>query len=72
MDSQNKKILNYLKTHKRGLTSFDAFRMWGITRLSARIMDLRSANYNIDSNIQTKKNSEGQTVRYAAYVLKED
>ena len=36
------KILQYLCTHKRGLTPMDAIRKWGITKLSTRIGELKN------------------------------
>lgn len=45
-ESQNRKILHALQQGER-LTSWDAIKRWGITRLSARIADLRAMGYNI-------------------------
>ena len=42
MKSQNEVVLQYLKDHGR-MTTYDAFRH-GITRLSARIWELRHKN----------------------------
>ena len=69
MESQNKKILNHLQTHKTGITSMEAFRKYGITRLSARISNLRDMDFNIKTTIETKRNDEGNVVNYARYTL---
>ena len=67
--SQNKKILRYLETHKRGITSMDAFERFQITRLSARIFDLRKVGHPIKTYIVQTTNEDGNVVRYARYVL---
>lgn len=69
--SQNKKILRYLETHKRGITSMDAFTRFGISRISARIFDLRQMGYPIQTIREVKNNADGQTIQYARYVLGE-
>lgn len=68
--SQCTTVLRHLKTHKRGLTSMDAFMKYGITRLSGRIWDLREQGYDIETISEVKKNEEGNTVQYARYVLR--
>ena len=64
--SQNQKVLNHLKT-SGAITSMSAFSEYKITRLAARISDLRDAGYSITSNlICTTGNAAG---RYAEYTL---
>ena len=41
--------LNNIKTHKRGITTYQAFEVLGIHRISARIADLREKGYQIDT-----------------------
>lgn len=60
-DSQCKTILDYLKTGK-GLTQLEASDMWDITRLAARVSDLRKRGYDIVS-VQIGKGF-GSYVRY--------
>lgn len=67
--TQNKKILRYLETHKRGITSFEAFAKFGITRLSGRIFELRESGYQIKTSLIQTKNEDGNNVRYARYTL---
>ena len=69
MNSQNTKILSYLKRHKKGITSMEAFRLFNITRLSARISDLRNTGHSIKTIMEISKNSDGNTVNYARYTL---
>ena len=67
--TQNKVILKYLQSHRRGITSMDAFEKFRITRLSARIFDLRKMGYPVQTIREVKNDSDGQTIQYARYVL---
>lgn len=67
--SQNDRILMYLKDHKEGITSKDAFELFGITRLSGRIFDLRDMGYTISTIQESSKNRYGDTTTYARYKL---
>ena len=51
------------------LTSFEAFELFGATRLSAIIFDLRKQGYNIWTDSVSTKNRYGQPTTYAKYVL---
>lgn len=42
------RVLEYLKSHKRGITSIQAFELFGATRISAIIFNLRK-EYEIKS-----------------------
>lgn len=64
--SQNQKILNHLKEHKK-ITSIEAFEKYRITRLSARIYDLREQGHKITSEM-----IYGDEYRYAVYRLEEE
>lgn len=66
--SQEDKILNYLRTHK-SITSMQAFRVFGITRLSGRIFNLRQDGNIIDTERITKKNEDGTYTTYGEYYL---
>lgn len=65
--TQNDKILAYMKEHGK-ITSLDAFQHLRITRLSARIFDLRKMGKEIQ--MYRKKTEEGGT--YAVYYLAEE
>ena len=67
--TQNKKVLRYLETHKRGITSMDAFTKFGITRLAARVHELREKGYQIKTSLIQTTNEDGNNVRYARYTL---
>lgn len=68
--TQNKTLLKYLKKNKSGITSFMAFDMFGITRLSGRIYDLRSDGNNIESIIEMGTNRFNKPCHWARYILK--
>lgn len=62
------RVLKYLKTHK-GITSMQAFELFGATRLSAIIFILRK-DYEIESVKCEGVNRYGSKVRFDKYVLK--
>lgn len=61
-------ILEHLRTHK-WLTSKEAFELYGITRLSARIKELRELGYDIRTVMVETTTRFGESCRYARYVL---
>ena len=69
VNSQNQKILKYLKTHKKGITPMDALRLCGCFRLSARIFDLKEQGNNIYKTWEEEITDEGTVKRYARYIL---
>lgn len=70
MKGSKPRILDYMKKH-RGITSQDAFKELGITRLSARIKELRQLGYNISTIMIDGHNRFGEPVRYGLYKLVE-
>ena len=68
MQGSKSRIIKYMKKHK-GITSQDAFRELGITRLSARIKELREMGYNISTIMVDGTNRFGEPVRYGLYRL---
>ena len=68
--SQNDKVLNYLKEHKK-ITSMDAINKLRITRLSSRISDLRESGIDIDSETVYKRDEDGNPIHYSVYTLRE-
>ena len=69
--SQNEMILNYMQTHKRGITQYKALERFGCLRLSGRIHDLREMGYPIMTNIIEVPNRYGEVSRVAEYRLVE-
>lgn len=69
MTGSKPRIINYMKLHG-GITSMDAFKDLGETRLSARIFELRKLGYDISTLEIESTNRYGEVVRYGKYVLK--
>lgn len=70
MKTQKQKIYDHMKEHGK-ITSYEAFIKYHITRLSARIYDLRHDGHSIKSTHVTKKNKDGSYVSYDEYSLEE-
>lgn len=66
IDTREKQIELHLKQYG-SITSWEAFEKYGITRLSARIYNLRRY-HNILSKQITTTNRYGNTVNYVRYV----
>lgn len=67
--TQRDRVLRHLKEFGN-ITSWQAFREYSITRLSALIYDLRKDGYEIISFIETHINRYDESTHYARYVLK--
>lgn len=67
-NTQNEKILQHLQT-RGDITSMQAFEQYGITRLSARIFDLRCEGYNIKSDNVKVPTRTGEQATVARYTL---
>ena len=65
------RVLQYLRD-VGSITSLDAIREFGNTRLSASIWLLRNEGYNIKTTFETNKNRYGEKVSYARYYLEEN
>lgn len=68
--SQTEDILKYMR-EEGSITSMDAIREFGATRLSAIIFSLRERGYDIETQMEVGKNRYGHTVEYARYILNE-
>lgn len=69
-EAQTKKLMKYLKSHKRGITTYDAVQKLGIYRISARIAELREAGNEIDTIIHCEEDEATGTLnRWGQYVL---
>ena len=68
MKGSKPRIIEYMKSHN-GITSQDAFIELGITRLSARIKELREFGYNISTIMVDGTNRFGEPVRFGLYKL---
>ena len=67
--TQTSEILKYLKEHD-GLTSMQAFQLFGATRLAAIICNLRKRGYKIESFDMEGTNRYGGAVRYTKYIYR--
>lgn len=61
-------ILNYLETHT-GITSMQAIEMFGATRLSAIIFNLKRRGYDITTVDRVAKDRFDNTCRFVEYRL---
>lgn len=61
------RVLQYLKENN-SITSLEAIKEFGATRLSAIIYNLRK-EHNITTQYETSKNRYGDSVSYARYKL---
>ena len=68
--TQNERLIEYLTIHG-SITSLEAFDNLGITKLSAKIFDLKKLGYCFDVKSELIRNRYGDTVRYARYYLVE-
>ena len=69
MKTKKQRLLEYLKTHKRGITGQDALKKLGLYRLSGEIHQLRNAGYNIVTSMEEKEEEDGRITTYARYYL---
>lgn len=65
-NTQQKMILKHLQEHGE-ISSFEAFEMFGCTRLSAQIYALKHKGYHIGKEMVSKKNRFGGTCTFANY-----
>ena len=68
--TQKDRVLRYMRNHD-GITSIQAFSDLGITRISARIADLRADGFIIASVRESGKNRYGEKTNYVRYILHE-
>ena len=68
--TQTDAVLEWLQTGA-GITSLDAFKELGVTRLSAIIFNLRRQGYDIEAENVRVRNRFGNTVTVAKYYLKD-
>lgn len=67
--TQNEMLLDYL--NKNGsITTYESYTELFITRLSARIHDLKRMGYEFNEEWITKKNRYGRICSFKKYILK--
>lgn len=67
--TQKEDIKKYIETHKKGITSIEAINMFGATRLSGIIFDLRKSGMNIVTKMKSVDNRYGGKSQIAVYKL---
>lgn len=68
--TQKELILKHLKKHrKRGITDTEAREIYGISRLSGRIFDLKDDGWNITCEWKNGRTRYGKKTRYKVYRL---
>ena len=68
MKGQRNAILNHLKNIGT-ITSMEAFNLYGVTRLSAIVHDLRDMGFPIHTIMVDGKTRFGDSTKYAKYIL---
>lgn len=68
--SQNQTVLNHMEKYG-SITPRDAYELYGIMRLGARIDNLKHMGHKINSRLEYCENRFGDRVRYARYTLGE-
>lgn len=66
---QRFRILRHLK-HHGSITSWEAIKEYGVTRLSAVIFDLRQIGWNITDEWESTTNRYGEPTKFKRYYLK--
>lgn len=70
MSKKETRLMKYL-SEVGSITSMDAIKELGDTRLAATVFELRRKGINIISTSETSVNRWGEKVTYARYVLQE-
>lgn len=66
LTAQQKSILDYLVAFK-SITPMDAFGTLHITKLATRISEMKAMGIQFEQTYETRKNSQGKSVRYMRY-----
>lgn len=66
--TQKEMVLEYMADYG-SITSLDAFREFGITRLADVIYKLKNDGHNIVTTMETSKNRYGKAVSYGRYTF---
>ena len=69
--SHEEMILKHLQQFKK-ITSWEAIKEYGNTRLAVSICNLRKKGVPISTTMITSKNRFGKSVQYAEYRLEEE
>ena len=67
-ETQEQRVINYIRQFG-SITTKDAFNDLGITRLSAKIFNLKKQGYEIKDNFEQGKNRYGEITNFKRYYL---
>ena len=68
--TQREQVLEHLQKHG-SITDLEAYRLYAIRRLGARIWDLRSDGHRIITKDTKEKNRFGEYTHFATYILEQ-
>lgn len=66
--TQKELVLDHMRMHG-SITDIEAFNLYGICRLSARIHELRNDGHTIETEFVKSKNRYGKRVAYGCYKI---
>lgn len=69
--NQEQKIIDYVERFG-SITTLDAFRDLAITRLSARIFNIKNMGYKVSRIREISKNRFGEDVNYSRYFIEKE
>lgn len=69
--NQHKAVLEWLKS-KGSISSQEAFKELGVTRLSAIVFDLRAKGHDVETVMVEGTDRFGHKTRYARYYLRSE
>ncbi len=67
--NKTQKVLEHLQ-EKGSITSWEAIKEYGATRLSAIVFNLRDKGYEIDTNMEEFTDRYGDKSRFAKYIYR--
>lgn len=70
-ETQHDRILDYMEEFG-SITTLDAFRDLGITKLTTRISEMRRLGFSIEGKREEVKNRYGETCYINRYTLKKE
>lgn len=66
--TQCEKVMNYIEKYG-SISTWEAFRDLGVTRLASRIHDLKNEGVQFERTKEYAKNRDGDKVHYIRYTL---
>ena len=68
-NNQEELVLDYLRKHKRGITSMEGFEKLGIVQMPKRMFNLKRLGYKIITTPCKGKNRYGKKVSFVRWAL---